>query len=330
MSATIDRVHRALSGAPVETIPAGFWYHFPQEAAHGTAAVEAHVKYFRETGMDFVKIMNENEHPCARRVDHVGDWRAFRPMELTGPGMRDQLDIIRRVTERLGDQGVVLVTVYGVVNSAIHASGRDQQELKWELPGHLRQEPRLMRSVFGAIADSASAFAAACVEAGAGVYYSAVGGERGLFTDEEFAEVIAPADRQVLAAAEAADPAGSHVLHVCGNDIALERYRPYRPGIVSWSTVGCDTDLTRARELFPDSTLLGGVGNALPQFTGGSAADAAALVTAALDGVDDHRRLIVGADCSLPGTTPIEHIRAMVEAAHSYVPRNQGTSGAGE
>ncbi|MCZ7543837.1 MAG: hypothetical protein M5R40_09995 [Anaerolineae bacterium] len=44
-------------------IPAAFFLHFPPGFREGQAAVEKHLEYFRDTGMDFVKIQYERPFP---------------------------------------------------------------------------------------------------------------------------------------------------------------------------------------------------------------------------------------------------------------------------
>ena len=44
-----ERVIAAIKGQPVDRIPSGFWLHFPESCFYGDAAVQAHLKFFRET-----------------------------------------------------------------------------------------------------------------------------------------------------------------------------------------------------------------------------------------------------------------------------------------
>lgn len=55
-----ERVIAAIKQQEVDGIPSGFSYHFPKGQEYGDAAIEAHLKYFRETQADICKIMNDN------------------------------------------------------------------------------------------------------------------------------------------------------------------------------------------------------------------------------------------------------------------------------
>ena len=54
-----ERVIAAIKGQPVDRIPSGFWLHFPESCFYGDAAVQAHLKFFRETETDIQKIAQE-------------------------------------------------------------------------------------------------------------------------------------------------------------------------------------------------------------------------------------------------------------------------------
>ena len=58
-----ERVFAAMKNQPVDKIPSYFTMHFPREVAFGEAAVEEHLKFFKEVNPDIQKIMNENLGP---------------------------------------------------------------------------------------------------------------------------------------------------------------------------------------------------------------------------------------------------------------------------
>lgn len=74
-----ERAIAAIEGRPVDHIPSGFWLHFPESCFYGDAAVQAHLDFFRETGTDIQKIMNENLVPCDIPIRKAGDWKNLRP-----------------------------------------------------------------------------------------------------------------------------------------------------------------------------------------------------------------------------------------------------------
>ncbi len=66
------RVLNAMNKKEVDHVPVGFWFHFGGEEAVGDACVQAHLKYYRETDLDFVKIMCDNYFPYPLPRDREG------------------------------------------------------------------------------------------------------------------------------------------------------------------------------------------------------------------------------------------------------------------
>ena len=64
-----DRVFAAIRGEEVDHVPCGFSLHFPHDCAFGDASVEAHLRFFKETDTDIIKIMNENLVPDVGEKD---------------------------------------------------------------------------------------------------------------------------------------------------------------------------------------------------------------------------------------------------------------------
>ena len=58
-----ERVIAAIEGKKVDAIPSSFSLHFPKNQAVGDEAVAAHLKFFKETDTDIVKVMNEHLDP---------------------------------------------------------------------------------------------------------------------------------------------------------------------------------------------------------------------------------------------------------------------------
>ena len=58
----VERVRAAIAGEKVDRVPASFWFHFTPDKHHGKASVQAHMDFYRESNVDFLKVMNE--HPC--------------------------------------------------------------------------------------------------------------------------------------------------------------------------------------------------------------------------------------------------------------------------
>ena len=64
------RVLHAFQNKPVDRPPVGFWFHFPPEKAKGKACIDAHLAYYRESGIDFLKVMSDGyfEYPLPNSI----------------------------------------------------------------------------------------------------------------------------------------------------------------------------------------------------------------------------------------------------------------------
>ena len=301
----VERVRAALACAPVDRVPAGFWFHFPSEMAQGPESVRAHLDYYQASNVDFLKVMNEHPYEPNVPVRSAADWRALRPAPIEAPFYQRQLDEVRAIVEALDGECLSIVTVFGPYSSGNHASGR-------MVTDHLREDPESVSQGLAAIAESLTEFALACLDAGAsGIYYSAQGGEDDRFTEDQFCQYIRPHDLAVLGAIR--DRGEFNVLHVCGNGIRLDLYEEYPSHAANWAATKDNLSLREGRELF-GRTILGGLDDR-GVIVDGSTDQIRSAVHAVIDDFGS-RGLIIGADCTVPTDIDVGNIRAAVEATY--------------
>jgi uroporphyrinogen decarboxylase len=307
-----ERVRAALQMQPVDRVPAGFWYHFPPAAHTGPASVQAHIDFYHNTDVDFLKVMNEHLYRVDSAVSTPDDWRAVQSAPRTAAFFQGFLDEVRQVLDAIGDEVFVMATVHGVFASAYHTTRSEEGTFARNNPvvEHLRQKPEPVLGALDAIADTLAQLADACLDAGAhGVYYAALGGEQYRFTEEEFLDWIKPYDLRVLQAIEGRGEL--NVLHICKDQVRLGPYADYPAHAVNWAVSEQNLSLTEGRVLF-NRPILGGVDYRGPIVTGPiTAIQAEVQQTIASFGATG---LLLGADCTLPTDTPFANIRAAVEA----------------
>ena len=78
-----ERTLRALQGLPVDRPPMVFWHHFVGADMEKENFVDSHVRFYRETGEDFIKMMCDGfvalpdlnvQRPCDwRHIDNQGE-----------------------------------------------------------------------------------------------------------------------------------------------------------------------------------------------------------------------------------------------------------------
>ena len=312
-----ERVLAAIGGRQVDHVPSLFSLHFPREQAVGGAAVEAHVRFYNETGVDVLKIMNEHLEPAIGPVRAPEDWRAVRGYHMDAPFLRAQADIISNILEKVEKPVYSLATIHGVCASCIHPieGAYGYARAREILLETLRSRPDIMLDVHKRVTDTMCELAQACIRAGAdGIYYAALGGERHYYTDEEHDRFLKPFDLQIMQAAREAG--GQVFLHICKENLNMMRYREYAPyaDVVNWGVYEADFSLSQGRALFPGCAILGGLKNRGGVLARGDADAIAREVRAVLEEAGT-TRFLLGADCTLPTDTPYASIAAAARAA---------------
>lgn len=310
-----ERIYNLLKGKEIDRTPAGFWLHFPKEMHHGGAAIQAHMNFMKDTDTDILKIMNENIlYDGETMIETSADIGKFRGFSRKDKIFQDQMEIISRIKEQAKGEYPLLTTIHGLVVSTFHETGFSGffTQLGGRLAEFCREKPNEMHHVFETVTESLMEFVDCSLEAGAdGIFYAALGGERHFFTDEEFAEFVAPYEKKIYDHIKEKTP--FNVLHICKTDIDFNRFTDLKPAIVNWGIYGNHLSLTEGAKLFPESIILGGFPDRHGVMVDGTREEIFAHTRAVLDEMKG-KRLIVGSDCTLPTNISHERIHAVVEA----------------
>jgi uroporphyrinogen decarboxylase len=296
----IERVHAALKGEPVDRVPASFWFHFPSDQIAGHAMAQAHLDYYRQADQDFLKVMNDNRYPVlgAEEIQSPQDWRRVKPAPLSSEPYQAQLDGLREILDEIGDEVLVITTVFNPYATGNYMSGR-------MVTAHLRADPESVSAGLSTVAESLAAFSQECIDVGAaGIFFSAQGSEKDRFTDEQFEDYIQPHDLVVLQAAEEAGGT-FNVLHVCGQKVRLDAYTEYPAQAANWGPQHDNPSLREGQEIL-DRTVIGGVDERGPIVTGPRAA-IEAEVHASVRAMGT-TGFMIGAGCTVPDDVPVEHL----------------------
>lgn len=302
------------NGKIPDRVPVAFWYHFPPDCRAGENAVSAHLRFFEESGSDLCKVMNENTCPDNPKIKEAADWSNLEPFSPTDEYFVRQIDLVKKVTEAVNGEAVVLATVHGLVASAYHTLGGtelyDHDGLI--LTKHMRENPEGMMHAFRMITDYLKNLCRACIDAGAdGIYFASLGGERKMFTDEEFAKFIKPFEIEIL------ESIGSvpafNVLHMCKNDLNLKRYLDYPCRVLNWGVFEDNISLQEGRELFgKDKIYLGGMDDRAGVIVDGELEEITQFVKDLIKSFGTEN-FILGADCTLPTNIDSARLRAAIE-----------------
>ncbi len=291
--------------------PAAFFLHFGADYHTGRAAVEKHLEYFRYTDMDFVKIQYEKSFPQRPEIAQPKDWAHMPFYERNF--YEEQLQVIAGLVQAAKKDALVIVTLYSPFMCAAHTTSRAT------MTKHLNHDPAAVQRGLEVITDSLLLFARACIDLGVdGFYHSTQGGEAGHFEREDtFEKFIKPYDLRLMEEINQRCP--FNILHVCDYVMPYDDFSPFfdYPGDV----INCPLDLGE-RKLTPSEAAqmfkrpyMGGL-----ERKGELATGKPELIPELVESVlrDAPDRFILGADCTVPGDTPWDNLKAAIETAHNY------------
>jgi uroporphyrinogen decarboxylase len=299
-------------GKTPETIPAAFFLHFDPAFHRGQAAVDKHLEYFRYTGMDFVKIQYERGFPHIAEIRHAVDWvnMPFYGLDF----YQEPLGVVEGLVKAAKKEALVILTLYSPFMCAGHTSS---EEL---LTRHIHENPEAVNRGMEVITASLMGFVKECIRLGVdGFYTSTQGGEAGRLDNKDlFDTCVRPYDLALME--EINRSCIFNILHVCDYRLPYSDLAPFAnyPGQV----VNCSLELAEGKEVTPQQIsqlfgrpYMGGL-DRLGILAKGSAEEARNAARAALARLPE--RAILGADCTVPGDTSWDNLRAVIEEAHTY------------
>lgn len=312
-----ERVLAAINGTIPDHVPSCFSLHFPKDRAFGAKSVQSHLDFFEQTNTDVLKIMNENLVPYIGEIKKPDDWNIIKNISLSDDFMVKQLKTVDEILKNCEDNAYVVATLHGTVASGIHPiedlyGYEPVRELFIE---HLREKPQPLYEAFKRISEGMCLLAQKLVSMGVdGIYYAALGGENYYFTDEEFEKFIAPLDKIIL---KATKEAGGHTfLHMCKDKLNLNRYETYGDfaDVVNWGVYDDNISLDEGRDIFKNSTIMGGLQNRAGVLVDGSDQELTDEVKRVI-AHEGKKNFILGADCTLATETKYSRIRLIAETA---------------
>lgn len=301
----------AHGSGPLDYVPAAFFLHFGPAFHPAPAAIEKHLAFFQQTGMDLVKIQYEQGVPGGFTIEQPEDW--FKVPVCDAAWFEQSIRTAEGLVKAAKGEAVVIMTLYSPFMWAKHFTTVPT------LTRHLEENPEAVQKGLEIIVENVLTLVRGCQRVGVdGFYASTQGGEAGRFGEHTdfFERYIKPTD---LAVWDAVKPGVFNVLHVCDYEHPYADLTPFLdyPGDV----VNCSLQVG-AQALTPGeaSTLfkrpfMGGLERKGVLATGTEAevkAEAARVLA------DAPERFMLAADCTVPAETPWANLRAAIDAAHEY------------
>jgi len=314
-----ERIEAAVRGERPDRVPIALWRHFPYDDQTPEGLARATIEFQRKYDFDLVKITPASGYPAeawgaklkpanneegtreylSRPVRKPEDWHQIEALDPTQGVYGRELKALQLIREGVGDDVYVLQTIFSPLTVARQLAG----DIVFS---HLREHPEDLKAGLGIITETTARFAQECLKHGAdGIFFATQLASRDLLSPEEYQEFGARFDLDVLSAIR--ERAELIVLHLHGMNPMFELARSYPVEVVNWHDRETSPSLAEGQRLF-QGAVLGGLNRSttLPK---GSPEDVEREVRDAIEQTGG-LRLIIGAGCVAPVTTPEENLRA--------------------
>lgn len=298
------------SPTPPAHVPAAFFMHFDRAAHQGQAAIDQHLAFFRATGMDFVKIQYEQTPPHAVPIRTPADWGHAPRCDQAF--FAPSFHVAEGLVEAAKGEALVIMTLYSPFMWAAQIAGAEA------LAEHLRENPDAVRAGLEVMTENVLTLVRGCKRAGVdGFYVSSQGGEAFRFPGTQiFQKYIKPTD---LAVWNEVQSCAFNILHICDYAGLYDDITPFLeyPGHV----INCNLTVGE-RTIRPSDVaqmfgrpFMGGMDRLGVIANGG----VDAIRQAAEDVLSEApARFILAADCTIPSSTPWEHVKTAIDTAHRH------------
>ncbi len=308
-----ERVKNALWGKPVDRVPVSFWHHFDGADAVGQGCVDAHMRYYKATNVDYIKVMSDGiSYSLTETITSASDWRKVKPQGRKSAFIADSVDRAKRLNDALQGDCLTFYNIFAPFSMIRNATSDDM------VMSHLKEDEQAVLSATAAIAEDGAELARLLIKEGgcAGIYLALQAGETWRFSAEEYARIVRPSDLMVLS--EANRHSDVNIAHLCGwagDANNMDIWKNYPSRAVNWATCIENIDLCAGRDLFPGKAIIGGFDNRKNSLIcTGKKEDIQAFARRLIADFGT-TGLLIGADCTLPATIDPERVRWVVEAA---------------
>jgi uroporphyrinogen decarboxylase len=320
-----ERVRAALAGKPVDRVPMSFWGHdyLREWTARGLA--DAMLESFHRHDWDFMKVNPRATYygeawgstyepsndpargPLTRDYPLKTDADLEKVRTVTGTDgvFSEQLEALRYI--QAGIRGADYVqTVFSPLSVIGYLADRRLDAVRnW-----MEEAPAQLEEALGNVATTLSAYASACLEAGAsGIFFATTDwATRTNLTPDLYARFGRPYDLRVLSSVQDAE---LNVLHVCRGENMLIDLLDYPVHVFNWA------DREAGNPSLPEvasrsrKAVMGGVSQAT--LSKGAPTDVAREVQSAIASMGG-RRLFLSPGCSISPQTSEENLEAAARA----------------
>lgn len=317
-----ERVYAALHNQETDYVPGCFWRHYTIPMKKGQDIVEAHMEFYRETDVDFIKISSDGyfgwPEPTVKNVQHAEELYKMGHITLDHPFISDQIERVRRILKEVNGECYTFYTLFCPLSIFRLQVGWDK------MMQCMKEDPKAVMYACDIIADDVNAMIGAMIQEGLdGIFYSVQNAELTRFSLEEYEAWVKPGDLKMLNYMNSVSD--TNILHCCGWDADeagtvnhMESWRGYHACTVNWASSVDKIDVNGIKEFFPGSAAWGGFDNRKPALINTGTEEEVKAETHRLIRTYGRKGFLLGPDCSLPDDIDLKRIRWVMEATKSF------------
>ena len=315
-----------LEGKVHAHIPISFFQHFPREDTLGNRCIDAHIRFWKETDFDFIKIMHDGlSAPIDLSATGLEQLKEYRPCYDKNPYVKEYIKRAIGVNRGLGREIDSYCNVFSPITLFRRIEGN-----RWK--SFFAKEPQAVRDILLYMAeDLAYMCKQMLTEAGCiGIFLAMQGAESGEFTPEEYTCYIGESDRYLIDVME--EYSSYNILHFCGwNGIPnqLELWRELPGCVVNWDTHVENLSLPEGRKYFGMRPCMGGFDNRRDGilYSGTRSqveTETIRIIEEYVSAFGDTTGLILGGDCSYLPDFETERFQWVTETVRKWEREHDG------
>ena len=318
-----ERLFNVFNNRPVDRVPVGFWFHFlPNEVMDDALDkpelarknIDGHKAFIDAFHPDFVKIMSDGyfHYPVGKRDDFRSpeDLGKIQVCDANHPWVKAQGEIVKSVVSLQKDTAY-FYNIFSPLGS-----------LQWFLGDgdfyrFFAREPEAVSGALNEMTRGLLALTEQVLRKGGadGVYYSVSNPDREKIPDARYAKYVAPSEKLFLEEVEKISE--NNILHICGyggKRNNLELYRDYPAKSVNWAVNVENVSLAKGKKLFGNRAVIGGFTNTPGSLIHSGSKEKISAFARGLVEEAGSTGVAIGADCTVPSDTPLEHFEWVRQA----------------
>jgi uroporphyrinogen decarboxylase len=323
-----ERIRATLKGEATDRPPVSFWRHFYDREGSSKELADSMLAFQKAYDWDFIKVNPRGSYHVENwgvRTERPGkgpldkpkvvaspikspeDWAKIGPLDPRTGALGELLDAEERIAAVAQGETDWIMTVFNPISIAADLVNDDAVFVS-----HLRRHGEIVHAALRSITETFAGFVRETIRRGAsGILLATTDWANDSRIGRELTrEFGRPYDLRVLAEAESAP---LNTIHVCGPGAYMDDHLDYPVSIISWDARGARNPSIAQLRTRTTKTLLGGIDHE-GTFVRGPVEAVQEEARAAIH-ESGGTRFILGPGCAVPAVAPLDHYRAVREAA---------------